>query len=417
MSMPVVISPFSLQGSLVVPSSKSVLQRALLLASLAEGESWLHRCTHCDDVDAVRNMIGAMGAEVSGESSWRVTPAKRPFKKSLHLNAGESGLALRMFSPVASTFGVSVRIDGKGSLRNRPLEPLIASLQSAGIETSFGGSLPIEIKSGFRQQSIEVDGSFSSQILTGLLMASALGLHDTEIRVKQLKSKPYIELTLRIMSLFGLVCENDHFQRFYVPGNQLARAADMVVEGDWSAASMWLAGAAVSGDISITGLNIASSQADVAMMQALELFGAKTSIRGHEIRVSKGEHRCFAFDAGDCPDLFPALMLLAAAAQGESVLHGTDRLIHKESNRLETLMELFGSMGLDMVHEKNRLIVRGIGRLKATDTRAFNDHRLVMCAAMCGVLADEPFQVHGTDSVKKSYPAFFDDLKLLSKNK
>lgn len=409
-----IINPCRVEGVLQAPASKSYLQRALALAALANQSSILRNCSECDDVVAARSIISAMGATIEGDIDWTINPVKKQQPKPLTFHAGESGLSLRLFSFIAPLCKVSVTMTGHGSLINRPIKPLLDALTAAGVTFDAPDEkLPMTIDGPIRNSSILLDGSFSSQILSGLLMTAPMLAQDTTIHVENLTSRPYVEMTLDIMRQFGVLATNDDFKRFYIQGNQQYQACHYSVEADWSAAANFLVAAAVSGSIVVAGLNADSLQADKKILNALTDFGAQVQWTNTGLSVSKNQLRPFTFDASDCPDLFPPLVVLAAAAHGRSVISGTHRLIHKESNRLESLLSLFTTLGLKMETSAEDLIIYGTGQLCGGTADGCNDHRLVMCAAIASVLADSSIEIQHAEAVTKSFPKFFDDLENL----
>lgn len=408
------ISPYKIHGTVKAPASKSYLQRALAIASLAQGNSVLKNGSFSSDVDAVVGIIQKLGSKIELGNNWIISPGKRNEIKNIVLNAGESGLALRMFSLIAALFNEQVEITGSGTLLDRPITPIVEALNAVGIQTvTNNNKLPLTINGTFQHNKIALDGSFSSQILTGLLIAAPLLKHDTEIVVSNLVSRPYIEMTIDIMRHFGAIVKNDHFERFYIQGSQHYLGCEYDVEADWSAASNFLVAAAASGSVSVVGLNRNSLQADRAILKALALFGAEIEIQSNAIFIKQYQKKPFVFDATDCPDLFPPLVVLAAAANGRSVISGTHRLIHKESNRLETLIDTFASLGLKLESENDNLVVYGNGHLSGGSINSHNDHRIAMCAASAAVLSNSAVEIQNADAVSKSYPLFFDDLEKL----
>jgi 3-phosphoshikimate 1-carboxyvinyltransferase len=405
------VFPYKMHGTVKAPASKSYLQRALAIASLAQGDSILKNGSFSSDVETVIGIIQTLGSKIKFNNNWTISPNKRKELKNIVLDAGESGLALRMFASIAALFNGKVNITGRGTLLNRPITSIVEALNNAGIQVlANNGKLPLTINGPFQNKIIALDGSFSSQILTGLLIATPLLKNDTEIVINNLVSRPYVEMTIDIMRQFGAIVENEHFKRFYVPGNQHYLGCEYDVEADWSAAANFLVTAAASGSISVVGLNLNSLQADRAVMEALKLFGAEIEIQSNSVVVSQHQNNSFEFDATNCPDLFPPLVVLAAAANGRSVISGTHRLIHKESNRLETLIDTFDALGLKLACENDNLIVYGNGCLSGGIVDSHNDHRIVMCAASAAVLADSAIVVQNAEAVSKSYPSFFDDL-------
>jgi len=405
------ICHYSIDGVLQAVASKSYLQRALAIASLASGPTLIKNFTPSADAGAAVKIITRLGATVKGCGKIHVVPGKPDLQKEILLDADESGLSLRMFAFIAALTQRTVKLTGMSSLMSRPVEPLVESLLQSGVQVkTTNGALPLIICGPIGKSKIELDGSFSSHMLTGLLIAAPLLEHDTEITVHKLVSRPYIAMTLNIMREFGVAVENNNFRQFYVKGCQQYKGQEYSVEGDWSSAANYMVGAAISGKIDLTGLNQNSLQADMKIREVLVDFGAQVKVLNNFISVSQKNKNAFSVDLTDCPDLFPPLVVLAAAANGTSVLTGTDRLIHKESNRLKSILDMFGKMGLKMENKGNELIVHGTGQLTGAEVDSFNDHRMAMSAAIAAAISTSPIVINNAEAVSKSTPDFFKDL-------
>ncbi len=411
----ITIEPFRCQGNCEANASKSYLQRALVIAMLAERQSTLLRCGESDDVEAVADVVRRLGAKVSGVETLNISPAELNLEKDIEINVGESGLALRMLAPVVSLFSRTVTIQGEGSLTGRPLQPLLDVLSIAGISYECReGTLPLKICSAPVSKVIQIDASFSSQMLTGLLIALPLVDFDTEIHVSGAVSKPYIDMTLDIIRDFGASVEVENYQKFTIPGKQKFKGTTYEIEGDWSGAANFLVAAAVSGDILVEGLVRNSKQADRAVIDVLKMFGAAVSFNESGVSVKKKECHPFSVDVTDCPDLFPILSILAAAARGTSVIDGIARLEYKESNRVEAVREMMKALGGNIHISGDRMMIYGKGKLKGGTVDSFNDHRIAMAAAVGACISEEPVNILQPQSVNKSFPEFFDKLKRLT---
>ena len=404
-----IVSPASVFGSIRANASKSHLQRALVIAMLSDGKSLLLNCDESADVIAVKNAIIALGAKVEGHETLLIEPSFPISDDTLKINVGESGLALRMLAPVVSLFNNPVLIGGEGSLLNRPLQPLLDVLSEAGISfETDSGKLPLKISGSAKNNHLKIDASFSSQMLTGLLISAPLLQYDTVIHVMDVVSKPYIEMTLDIINDFGVCIEHENFERYFISGNQHYIGREYEIEGDWSGASNFLVAAAISGEITVTGLKSESKQADRNIMNVLKAFGAVVHCGQDSVTVRKNKSLLFIVDATDCPDLFPPLAVLAAAARGTSVINGIQRLVHKESNRLESIMEMINALGGKVQISDAGLIIHGNGKLKGGTVNSHNDHRIVMAAAIASCISENPVQIIGAEAVRKSYPDFFE---------
>ena len=404
-----------ISGVATPPCSKSYAQRALAAALLAEGESVLRNLDFCDDTLSAIRVIETLGAKVErlDERTVRVMGGLDP--QSDLLNMGESGLATRMFTPIASLCNKPITVQGEGTLLYRPMHMMIEPLRKLGVDVRDGGGrLPVEVCGPISGGEIEVDGSVSSQFLTGLLMALPLAAEDTTIAVENAVSTPYLDMTIDLASKFGVNIQHNDYKEFYVEGGQKYEATDLVIEGDWSAAAMLLVAGAVAGEITLTNISLLSKQADVAICDALVRAGALVTSEPDRITVEHRDLVGFEFDATQCPDLFPALAALAAAAEGESVIYGTHRLEHKESNRAETIASEYGKLGIKVELDGDMMRIHG-GEIHAAEVESHHDHRIAMSMAVSALRSDGEVLIHDAECVAKSFPDFFAVLESLRK--
>ena len=400
-------------GSITAPASKSYAQRAVAAALLAGGETTLTHLDLCNDTRAALDVARRLGASVSHEgTTYTIRGGLNPV--STKLNIGESGLATRLFTPLASLCHMPITINGEGSILRRPIEMMEEPLQALGVEViSNGGYLPISVKGPMRGGEIHVDGSLSSQFITGLLMALPLSPNDTVLHVENLKSRPYVDMTIDLAARFGVAIEHNNYEQFYIAGGQHYTPCTYNIEGDWSGASCLLVAGATAGSITIRNLNHISLQADLAIIEALARAGAEIITTNSSVTVHGGPLHAFEFDATDCPDLFPALAALAASCEGTSVLTGTQRLTYKESNRAETIAEVFGRLGIGVdLSEENTMRITG-GPVSSAVVDSHNDHRIAMAAAVAALSSDDSVVIEGADASDKSYPNFWNDLDTL----
>ena len=400
-------------GSITAPASKSYAQRAVAAALLAGGETTLTHLDLCNDTRAALDVARRLGASVSHEgTTYTIRGGLNPV--STKLNIGESGLATRLFTPIASLCHMPITINGEGSILRRPIEMMEEPLQALGVEViSNGGYLPISVKGPMRGGEIHVDGSLSSQFITGLLMALPLSPNDTVLHVENLKSRPYVDMTIDLAARFGVAIEHNNYEQFYIAGGQHYTPCTYNIEGDWSGASCLLVAGATAGSITIRNLNHISLQADLAIIEALARAGAEIITTNSSVTVHEGPLHAFEFDATDCPDLFPALAALAASCEGTSVLTGTQRLTYKESNRAETIAEVFGRLGIGVdLSEENTMRIPG-GPVSSAVVDSHNDHRIAMAAAVAALSSDDSVVIEGADAADKSYPNFWNDLDTL----
>jgi 3-phosphoshikimate 1-carboxyvinyltransferase len=318
---------------------------------------------------------------------------------------------------------MEITINGSGSLSTRPMDFFDEILPELGVKIkSNEGKLPMAVQGPLVPRNIEVDGSLSSQFLTGLLMAySAAGAKDVSIKVKNLKSKPYIALTLDVMKQFGMnVPENKNFEEFIFNNTQIHNSElithNYTVEGDWSGGAFLLVAGAIAGSITVKGLDLSSTQADRAIVDAIMKASAAIIMETNEIKIHPGGLRGFEFDATDCPDLFPPLVALAAYCEGQTKIKGVSRLKHKESNRAITLQDEFDLMGVRIDLEDDTMIIYGGEVVKGADVHSHHDHRIAMACAVAALGANSETIIEEADAVKKSYPDFYEDLKSLGAN-
>ena len=408
------VSAGSIRGTIAPPSSKSYAQRAIALALLAEGRSILRNIEFCKDTRSALKCIEALGAKVEyiDDSTIAIEGGLKP--QSNTLNVGESGLATRLFTPIASLNPTPITIEGEGTLLYRPMTMMIEPLRQLGVQVRDGGGfLPIEVQGPMHGGDITVDGSVSSQFITGLLLALPLAQEDTTLHVTSPVSIPYIDMTIETARLFGVeIMHNEgDYTQFFIEGRQQYTPADISIEGDWSGAATLLVAGAIAGEVTVKNISTLSKQADTAICHALERAGAGLIIEQDSITISKRKLRGFEFDATNAPDLFPALAALAAAAEGESVIIGTDRLRHKESDRAETICHEYEKLGIEVdISEKNIMRIRG-GEILPATTFSHNDHRIAMSIAISALRCQGEVVIENAECVEKSYPTFFEDLE------
>lgn len=396
------------------------MQRACAAALLCKGETLLHNPGKSNDDLAALEVITKLGATVAPMSDGTIKITSNGIApQKTHLHCGESGLGVRMFTPLAALSDQTLEITGEGSLTRRPLDFFDHVFPQLGVEIiSNGGKLPLRITGPLQPTNIVVDGSLSSQFLTGLLMAySAANASGVSITVENLKSKPYVDLTLHVMQHFGMKIPRHNDYREFIFDDQAqpspTAARTYIVEGDWSGAAFLLVAGAVAGAVEVVGLDPFSAQADKAILQALMEAGAILSITPELIAVRKARLKPFYFDATECPDLFPPLVVLAAYANGKSVIAGVSRLTHKESNRALTLQQEFGKMGVPIMLQDDLMVIEGGQGVNGASVFSHHDHRIAMACAVAGLGAEGATDIAHADAVNKSYPAFFYDIQSL----
>lgn len=405
----------SVSGKLVVPSSKSYAQRAIAIAALSEDLVCLENLTDCDDVVAAQQIIQSLGAKIqrNGKDLNLLEGIKFDLKEDIKINCGESGLSTRLFSAFSLLFDEPFTVTGHGSIMERTMNMVIDALEQFGKDANAkNGCLPLTISGSVEKNEINIDGSVSSQLLTGLLIVTPRLSQDTTIHVKNLKSIPYIDMTLEILSDFGITIKHDNYKIFYIKGKQIPGRSTYRVEGDWSGASFPIVAAAISGEISLEGLNPNSKQADMKILEALNMFGSEFNWKEKVLNVRKKENKAFSFDATHCPDLFPPLAVLAACSAGTSVIKGISRLEHKESNRALTIKEEFQKLGIEVELKTDEMYIFGRGEslfVNGGEVSSRNDHRIAMALSLFGLRTTNPIFIEHPEAINKSYPDYFLD--------
>jgi len=413
------ITPSAVTGSIVAPASKSSMQRACAAALVRKGETIIHNPGISNDDKAALGVIKALGAEWSFTNGDLHVTSNGVNAVSDEVNCGESGLGIRMFAPLVALNDKAITINGEGSLLTRPMDFFDEVLPQLGVAVaSYNGKLPLKLTGPLQPANITIDGSLSSQFLTGMLMAyAASDAKDVTITVTNLKSKPYVDLTLKVMEAFGLKSpDNINYEQFYFgleTANTQATFVDYTVEGDWSGGAFLLVAGAIAGNITVKGLDVASTQADKAVLSALMDCGCKISIQADQIEIGPAELKPFQFNATDCPDLFPPLVALAAFCNGTTVIEGVSRLTHKESNRALTLQEEFGKLGIGIELQDNLMLIKGGTGVKSATVHSRHDHRIAMACAVAGLKASGEVIIEEAQAVSKSYPNFYEHIQSL----
>lgn len=418
--MNVKINPSILSGTIQVPASKSVMQRACAAALICAGETLLSNPGKSKDDQSAISIIRNLGAEIEHLGDQLKIKSKGVNPTNSYIDCGESGLSSRMFTSIAALSNQRLTLSGSGSLLTRPMSFFDNIFPELSVDfSSNGGKLPLSIKGPLKPKNITIHADLSSQFLTGLLIAYSASVldSDTTITVINLNSKPYIDLTLSVIESFGLnVPKNDNYERFTFKSSfQLPqqKRVKYTIEGDWSSASFLLVAGAISGNLVLKGLDLFSAQADKSILQVLISSGCLISIETEQIEIRKASLKPFYFDATDCPDLFPPLVALAAYCDGKSVIKGTDRLIHKESDRSITLQKEFTKMGVPILIQDDLMIIDGGGEIIGANIKSHDDHRIAMACSIAALGATSPSVIEDAMAINKSYPDFFEDLKSL----
>lgn len=435
-------------ADVIVPSSKSFVQRAVIAAALAEGTSRLRNYTPCEDSESAIRVASVLGAEVIREKAGDETnlvitgiaASEGCLPELSEVNVGESGLLARLAIPLSAELsaGQKVRITGEKTLAGRRLQGIDGIMEEYGVRTvSQDEKLPVTVSGHLSKTKAEVSGENGSQLISGLLMAMPLADRNMTLLVENPKSIPYTFMTAEVLKKFGVKTSNEMLggrdfmesdgdwslcteMIFKVRAGQKYVAADLDIEGDWSAAVPVMVAASIFGKACLDGLDTNSLQADIAIMDILMAAGASiTQLDGDdgEIHVQQAPLLAFEADASHCPDLFPCVAVLSAFCQGTSRVYGVSRLRNKESDRAAAIVEMLTAMGVDAVADEasDALVVKGHslawrllnGRLlKGGKYSSHHDHRMVMALKVASLGADSPIEIDDESCVSKSYPDF-----------
>ena len=407
------VSRSELEGSVRSVPSKSCTHRALILASLSFGSSNILNPLIGRDTEATRKVLLAMGISFEKEDTgWRVESEgiKAPLEM---LDCENSGTTLRIMTGVSSLLKEKIILTGDNSLKKRPMSPLLSSLEKLNVvcgSINADGCAPVFVHGPMIGEKTEIRGNISSQFISSLLITCPLKEDDTNITLTSpLTSAPYVDMTISMMKTFGVSCERED-GRFVVPGNQAYSPLSYTVPGDYSSAAFPLAAGALSGTVTVQGLDPEDMQGDRKIIEILKNFGAEVKIKGRDVTVSKGALKGCLIDMASIPDLFPIVATVATQAEGKTILFNAKHLRYKESDRIATVTEFLRNMGADIQEREDGCVIEGPCRLKGTIVDTHGDHRIMMASAIAATVADGCTIIKDCDCHEVSYPMFKEDL-------
>jgi len=406
------IFPSPLSGTIPAIASKSDAHRLLILAALCRGETRLLMERRSEDIDATIDCLRTLGAEIEILPDGVLVRGIEQVAENPLLDCKESGSTFRFLLPVACALCNTVRFTGGGRLPERPIGELMHAMQARGVAFS-AERLPFATTGKLTGGDFSLPGNVSSQYLTGLLLALPQTKEDSTISLTtHLESAAYVDITLHALRRFGISVEAQG-ERYHIPGGQaISSPGELRVDGDWSNASFFLAAGALGKPVTVTGLSLESPQGDKAMLDALRRFGATVEATADVITVSPARLTGCTIDVGETPDLLPILAVLGACATGETRLTNASRLRLKESDRLASVSAMLRALGGTVEELPDALVITG-GALIGGTVDSVRDHRIAMSAAIASIRCEKEVRILGADAVKKSYPAFFEDLNLL----
>ncbi len=407
----------SLSGEVYLPGSKSISNRALLLASLAHGETRLSNVLESDDTRFMLDALGALDIAISkDDDDYLIKGAGGPLvsdNRSLELYLGLAGTAIRPLTSALTLGNGEFVLDGEPRMRERPIAHLVDALLTLGADISYlaaSGRPPVRIRgTGLHGGETTMDGSISSQFLTSLLLAAPLAASPVTVRiVNELVSKPYIDITLDIMSRFGVEVVNHDYRRFDVPNGTYRSPGRCLVEGDASSATYFLAAGAIRGDgVRVHGIGAASVQGDVAFVDVLEMMGAAVQKHAAYIDVAPGSLQGIDADLNHIPDAAMTVAVLALFAEGTTRITNVYNWRVKETDRLSAMSRELRKLGATVEEGDDYLVIDPPSAITAATIDTYGDHRMAMCFALAA-LGGAPVTINDPDCVAKTFPDFFD---------
>ncbi|EAP5061960.1 3-phosphoshikimate 1-carboxyvinyltransferase [Salmonella enterica] len=411
-------------GAINLPGSKSVSNRALLLAALACGKTVLTNLLDSDDVRHMLNALSALGINYTlsaDRTRCDITGNGGALRASgaLELFLGNAGTAMRPLAAALCLGQNEIVLTGEPRMKERPIGHLVDSLRQGGANIDYleqENYPPLRLRGGFTGGDIEVDGSVSSQFLTALLMTAPLAPEDTIIRVKgELVSKPYIDITLNLMKTFGVEIANHHYQQFVVKGGQQYHSPGRyLVEGDASSASYFLAAGAIKGGtVKVTGIGRKSMQGDIRFADVLEKMGATITWGDDFIACTRGELHAIDMDMNHIPDAAMTIATTALFAKGTTTLRNIYNWRVKETDRLFAMATELRKVGAEVEEGHDYIRITPPAKLQHADIGTYNDHRMAMCFSLVA-LSDTPVTILDPKCTAKTFPDYFEQLARMS---
>ena len=399
----------------VAPTSKSAAHRVLIAAAFADRPSRIRVSGAGKDIAATVRCLAGLGAEIAeipaenGNAWLEIAPIKK-VKKSALLDCGESGSTLRFLVPVAAALGADATFIRRGRLPERPMEPLTGLLAANGVVCTDNPDGSLTVTGRLKAGDYSIAANVSSQFITGLLFALSLTAGSSSLTLTgEIESAAYIDMTVNALAAFGAAPDHPAPRLYRMGGKPLRSPGDLYPEGDFSGAAFPLAAGAVGRHpVTVSGLDLDSAQGDMAILDLLEKFGAEVerNAEGGAATVSPAPLHGINIDARQIPDLVPILAVIAATAEGKTVISGAARLRLKESDRIATTAAMLRALGGRVTENEDGLIVEGTSLTHGTVEGA-NDHRIVMSGAIAALAASGPVTLTDAEAISKSYPDFF----------
>ena len=419
--MKVKIKPKKLGGTIPIPPSKSYSHRAIIAAALATSNkdkevSRIDNLKYSVDITTTTEIMENWGANIEIGEDFEIIKGNSGVvnPKDEYTQCNESGSTIRFLIPIGLSSNNKIVFDGKGKLVERPLDSYYKIFDEQGIKYSNNnGWLPLNVDGQLKPGKYEIEGNISSQYITGLLYALPLLNGDSELRInKTLESKGYIDLTLEILEMSGIKVVNNNYKSFFIKGNQKYNPFDYVIEGDYSQVAFWIVAGILGSEIKCLHVKKDSLQGDREIIEIVQRMGGNVEIFDDYIIVKPSQTYGTVIDISQCPDIGPILTVLAALSKGETKIINAERLRIKESDRITSIKTELNKLGANVEEVGDSLVINGVERLTgSTELSAWNDHRIAMSLAIASIKCDGEIVIDEAESVKKSYPHFWEDFK------
>ena len=418
--MKIKIRPGKLNGTIEIPPSKSYSHRAVIAAALAENgkKSKIDNLKFSVDITTTTDIMENWGAEIERfESALEIIGnGGKVAPRDKYVQCNESGSTIRFLIPVGITSENELVFDGKGKLVDRPLDSYYRIFDKQGLKyETTDGKLPLTVNGKLKPGNYEIDGNISSQFITGLLYALPLLDGDSKLIInKNLESKGYVDLTLEILKLAGIEIVNNDYKSFDIRGNQTYKPFNYTVEGDYSQVAFWIVAGIISAnrdnEVKCLHVNKNSLQGDREIIEIVTRMGANLEIFDDYVIVKPSKTKGTIIDISQCPDIGPVLTVLAALSEGETRIINGERLRIKESDRITSIKTELNKLGGNVSEEGDSLIIQGVEGFRGGVTvNAWNDHRIAMSLAIASTRCEREIILEEAESVRKSYPHFWDD--------
>lgn len=419
--MKVKIKPKKLGGTIPIPPSKSYSHRAIIAAALATSNkdkevSRIDNLKYSVDITTTTEIMENWGANIEIGEDFEIIKGNSGIvnPKDEYTQCNESGSTIRFLIPIGLSNNNKIVFDGKGKLVERPLDSYYKIFDEQGIKYSNNnGWLPLNVDGQLKSGKYEIEGNISSQYITGLLYALPLLNGDSELKInKTLESKGYIDLTLEILEMSGIKVVNNNYKSFFIKGNQKYNPFDYVIEGDYSQVAFWIVAGILGSEIKCLHVKKDSLQGDREIIEIVQRMGANVEIFDDYIIVKPSQTYGTVIDISQCPDIGPILTVLAALSKGETKIINAERLRIKESDRITSIKTELNKLGANVEEVGDSLVINGVERLTGSaELSAWNDHRIAMSLAIASIKCDGEIVIDEAESVKKSYPHFWEDFK------